>query len=106
MSAQSGKKPASRAPRPGLSLEALAKGKLSTYDKRHAIAKHQALQAKKINKLNKLKRKLQAQGRLAPALPEPQVRNMGAREPCGEAAGATALRQPAPGRVFRACRMS
>ena len=49
-----------------LSLDKFASAKASTYDKRKAIAKQQALKAKQVNKYKKLKKRLEAEGVLEP----------------------------------------
>jgi hypothetical protein len=59
-----------------LSLDKWATAKISKYDKRKVVEKQKQLKAKQVNKLKRLKKRLEAQGRLATALP--QVR----REAC------------------------
>jgi hypothetical protein len=57
-----------------LSLDKWAGAKVSKYDKRKVLEKQRQLKAKQVNKLNKLKRRLEAAGRLGGALP--QVRRL------------------------------
>lgn len=53
-----------------LSLDRWASAKVSKYDKRKVIEKQKQLKAKQVNKYKKLKRKLEAEGRLAAAVPQ------------------------------------
>jgi hypothetical protein len=58
-----------------LSLDKWASAKVSKYDKRKVIEKQKQLKAKQANKLKRLKKRLEAEGRLA--APTPQVRALG-----------------------------
>lgn len=54
----------------GLSLDKWG-GRVSKYDKRQVLEKQKQLKAKQINKFKRLKRRLEAEGRLAaPVLPQ------------------------------------
>lgn len=53
-----------------LSLDKWASAKVSKYDKRKVIEKQKKLKAKQVNKLKRLKKRLEAEGRLAAPLPQ------------------------------------
>lgn len=53
----------------GLSLDKWATAKISKYDKRKVVEKQQQLKAKQVNKYKKLKKRLEAEGRLQAPLP-------------------------------------
>lgn len=52
-----------------LSLDKWASSRLSSYDKRQALQKARALKAKQVNKLKRLRKRLEAQGKLQAPLP-------------------------------------
>lgn len=53
-----------------LSLDKWASAKVSKYDKRKVIEKQKQLKAKQVNKYKKLKKRLEAEGKLAGSLPK------------------------------------
>lgn len=59
---------------PGLSLDKFASAKVSKYDKRKVLEKQRALQAHKVNKFKKLKKRLEAEGKLQLEFVAPKVR--------------------------------
>lgn len=70
-------------PRRAVAPVIAGKARHPTYDRRHEIEKQRALKAKKINKLKRLKKQLQAEGKLKPTLLEVRWQNNRAEQAAG-----------------------